>query len=201
MNIGFDLDGVIAQTSEMLIEALNTKFGSTLPVDTFKNYKLEDNVYSEDKEVNKQAIIYLQRMIVTNKRLKSIIPYPDSVITINKLKKMGHKIFIITSRPLKFKELTAVWLRQHGIPFDDFVLTGGYTKGDYAKKFNLDCFVDDLQDNLYDMYMSKHRWKKGLLLMTQPWNEDIILDTSKYIRVHGWGDIFRCTQLRNRLRE
>lgn len=201
MNIGFDLDGVIAQTSEMLIESVNTKFGSTLPIETFKKYKLEDNIYSEDKALNKQAIIYLQRMIVTPKRLKSIEPYPESVKIINKLKKAGHKIYIITSRPIKFKELTAVWLRQHGIPFDDFVLTNGLTKGDYAVKFKLDCFVDDLEDNLYDMYRAKRRWKKGLLLMTQPWNEDIIMDASKYIRVHGWGDIFRCLQMRNRLRE
>jgi len=74
-------------------------------------------------------------------------------------------------------------------------------KSDYAKKFNLDCFVDDLEDNLYEMHQSKHRWRKGLLLMSQPWNEELIMDATKYIRVHGWGDIFRCLQMRNRLRE
>ena len=200
MNLGFDIDGVIAKTSDMLVNNINETFNSKLTIDIFKAHDFTENIYSEDEEINTAVIKLLKDLVVSEEKMKSIEIYPEAPIIINKLKKVGHKIYIITARHTHLKEMTATWLRNHGISFDGFAITNGITKSDYALKYKLDAFVDDLESNLYELHKSKKRWRKGLLLMTQPWNADTMTDTSKYIRVHGWNDVHRLMQMRNRLK-
>ncbi len=132
--------------------------------------------------------------------MSTVKPYKESINIINKLKRQGHKIFIVTKRPVSFTGITKAWLDKNNIKFDKLVLTGDADKGDFARQLKLDFFIDDREDNLYELYSSKARWKKGLVLMSRPWNEDNYIDTNKFTRIKDWSEVFRMVSQGNRLR-
>lgn len=200
MNLGFDLDEVISQTSQMAVDYLNAQHGTLFTIEVFKSFLFDENTYSEDGEEQELIVNTLLDAIFNEELMSNLKPYPEAVKTLNLFKKQGHKIFIITKRPIKQTGLTVNWLRSNNISFDKLILTDNKDKGIYAKKFKLDCFVDDLQENLYDLYKAKARWTKNLVLMTRPWNIQEATDPSKIKRVHGWTDIIKHISISNRFR-
>ncbi len=200
MNFGFDLDEVIAQTAQMTINHLNDVFDCNYGIEVLKSYQFADNVFSEKEDEQKAAVETLMWAIFDKKMMGRVEPYKEAVKVINDLKHQGHKIFIITKRAKELTGMTSRWLHKHKVSFDKLVLTGGSSKGEFAKALRLDAFVDDLEDSLYDMYNAKQRWAKGLILMTRPWNEDNYIDTSKFTRANNWADIRKLLSIGNRLK-
>jgi len=200
MNFGFDLDEVIAQTAGMAISHLNNVFDCNYSTEFLKSFSFEDNVFSEDAEEQKLIVDTLLWAVFDMKMMDSVEPYEEAVRVINDLKRQGHKIFIITKRPKEHIGMTSRWLHRHKVSFDKLVLTGLRDKGEFAKALQLDAFVDDLEDNLQDMYHSKSRWTKGLILMTRPWNEDDYIDTTKFSRANDWVDVRKLLSISNRLK-
>lgn len=200
MNLGFDLDEVISHTATMSINHVNDIFECNLDINVFNEYWFDKNKYSDDPEIQKAAVECLEWTINDEKMMMSIEPVEDSIRVLNLFRKMGHKIFILTKRPDILKESTVKWLQQNRIPYDKLALTNGEGKDFWARRWKLDCFVDDLEENLYSMYNGKMRWRKGLMLMTRPWNENSYIDSSKFIRVNNWNDILQQIQIGNRLR-
>jgi uncharacterized HAD superfamily protein len=73
---------------------------------------------------------------------------PNAVETVNAVKRLGHKVTIITDRSFgKTKEVseknTHEWLDQHGIPFDEIYFTPDKTH------VHTDIFIEDKLQN-YD---------------------------------------------------
>ena len=198
MNLGFDFDEVIAQMSLMAINYANDALGTDYTIDVFKNFMFEDNLYFEDEEKQNTMIALLTEAINKEECTSGILPYDGAVKNLQRLKRQGHDIYIITRRPKNLFDVTSHWLLKHKIPCDKLVLTDNKCKGESAVRFRLDMFVDDLEQNLYDMYSNKNRWRKGLLLMTRPWNRDKYIDASKFIRIHTWDDILNQVNKKNR---
>ena len=200
MNIGLDLDEVICQTAQMAIDHLNIMFDCNYGIEIFKSFNFKDNIFSDDEEIQKDAVECLIWAVYDKYMMNTVKPYPSVIKAIKLFKRAGHKIYIITKRPKEFKEMTEVWLHKYNIRYDELVMTDQLSKADFANKFKLDCFVDDLEENLYDMYKARKRWTKGLILITRPWNIDNYIDASKFIRVNNWDDISRIITVGNRLK-
>jgi len=200
MNLGFDLDEVIAKTASMAVDYLNYKFDCKYGIEVFKSFNFEDNVYSDDDEKQQMAVDALVYSVTDKKLMSTVKPYKESIKVLNTLKRSGHKIFIVTKRHKHLTGTTNAWLREHNIVFDKLILTDVQGKGAVAKQFGLDFFIDDLESNLYEMYRSKAKWKKGLVLMTRPWNEDDYIDTSKFTRIYNWNEVLRFVSQGNRLK-
>ncbi len=200
MNFGFDLDEVIAKTAHMAVGHFNDVYACNYGIELFKSFQFKDNTYSEDPEEQSAAVETLVWAVFDEKMMDSVEPYEDAVRVINDLKRQGHKIFVITKRPKEHTGMTSRWLHRHKISFDKLVLTGLEDKGSFAKRLQLDAFVDDLEENLYDMYKAKRRWNKGLILMTRPWNEDDVIDGSKFSRANNWVDVRKYLSIGNRLK-
>jgi len=200
MNFGFDLDEVIAKTAHMAVGHLNAVCNCNYGIEIFKSFQFNENIFSEDKEEQQLVVDTLVWAVFDKKMMASVKPYEDAVRVINDLKRQGHKIFIITKRPKELTGMTSRWLHSHKVGFDKLVLTGLESKGSFAKRLQLDCFVDDLEENLYDMYIAKRRWNKGLILMTRPWNETDVIDGSKFSRADNWLDIRKLLSIGNRLK-
>ncbi len=200
MNFGFDLDEVIAKTAHMAVGHLNDVFNCSYGIEVLKSFQFDENIFSENEEEQLAVVETLIWAVTDKKMMSSVKPYDDAVRVINDLKHQGHKIFIITKRPKEHTGMTSRWLHTHRVSFDKLVLTGLEDKGIFTKKLNLDCFVDDLEDNLYSMYNAKRRWNKGLILMTKPWNEDNVIDGSKFSRANDWVDIRKFLSIGNRLK-
>lgn len=201
MNLGFDLDEVVGQTAQMAIDHMNDVFSCNFTKDILKSFYFNENDFSDDPDEQKAVVDTLLSAVFNPDMMAKVEPYPGAVKTIQKLKHQGHKIYIVTKRPTKDKEMTIDWLHKNKIPYDGVALTQHQGKGPVAVKFNLDFFVDDLEDNLYELYNAKARWRKGLFLMTRPWNVDKYIDTTKITRLDDWNGILKAVSIGNRLKK
>ncbi len=200
MNLGFDLDEVIGQTAQMAVDHMNEVFQCDFTTDIFTSFYFGDNEFSDDADEQKAVVDTLTHAVFDRIMMSTVKPYPGAVKILQTLKRQGHKIFIVTKRHKKNKDMTAAWLHRHKIPFDKLVVTGLAEKGVFANKYKLDFFLDDLEDNLYEMYSTKARWQKGLFLMTRPWNKDNYIDSTKITRINDWEDVFQAVSIGNRLK-
>jgi len=152
----------------------------------------------KDKENNQKIIDDMLYRITQPDFMSEAAPYGEAVSVLTELKRRGHKIYFITSRPKQLQPDTFKWLRKHGIPFDGLKVLGKkIPKGVYGRNLHLDMFVDDLPENLESMWKFKRRWRKGLLLLDRPWNKGK-LDGTRFKRMNDWQDILRHVGVQNR---
>jgi uncharacterized protein len=198
MRLGFDLDEVVVNTSEKIVDFIQTEYGIEWSRECFNELRFEGCTFiHNNEELNKKI---QQRLVgvANDPDLQSEAePIEGARDVLQKLAHSGHKIFFVTSRPKRNQPSTFKWLRKHDIPFDKLVTLGTKPKGPYAKKFNLDMFVDDQVKNLESLLRHKKRWRKGLLLYDCPWNLNGV-DGTKFIRVYNWLDILRQVGVANR---
>lgn len=200
MNLGFDLDECIGMTAQRALDHANEIFQVELPIDMLESFFFDENTYSDDPDEQKAVEETLLHAVFNQEIMFEVEPYEGAVKALQRLKHQGHKIFIITKRRKEDEDMTYSWLRKHKVPFDGVGVTHLEDKGYYANKFNLDFFLDDLEDNLYEMHKAKARWKKGLFLMTRPWNAHKFIDSTKITRVNDWDDVLQAVSIGNRLR-
>lgn len=201
MNLGFDLDECIGQTAQMAIDHLNDVFQCNFSTDILKSFYFDENEFSDDPDEQKAVVDTLLNAVFNREMMATVKPYPGAVKTLQKLKHQGHKIYIITKRPSEDKEMTVAWLHKHKIPFTGVALTQHSDKSAPANSFNLDFFVDDLDENLYELHRARARWQKGLFLMTRPWNVDKYIDTTKITRLNDWDDVLKAVSIGNRFKK
>lgn len=186
LNLGFDLDEVVVNITDMIEDYLMEKYDIYWPAEYFKEYGLIDGTYHEDERINKTIQADLWEVANSPEFQFTAKPFDGAKEALSLLKKAGHKIFFITSRPKENNSLTIGWLEKYSIPFDGLNVIGhDEEKGIYGHKLNLDMFVDDLEKHLISMFRYKKKWRKGLLLFNRPWNTK----GARFNRVNGWDEI------------
>ena len=198
MNLGFDLDEVVVDlVSEMNIY-IGTHYGIEWSIDDFIKFDIMECNFHHEPEINGKIQKELKYLANDADFQFKAQPFPEARRAIQLLKKVGHKIIFVTSRPKQNQPLTFRWLRQNDIPFDVLDVIGhDEPKGVYSKRRNLDMFMDDCLPHLESMWRHKKRWRKGLLLLDKPWNIGPI-DSTKYIRIYDWQEVLRHLGVQNR---
>jgi len=109
---------------------------------------------------------------------------------LKRLKKAGHELYVITSRPPEVRETTQRLLKN--CFWDDFFReiifikeSGDDFKYKAANKLNLDIVVDDGPHHIKD-YIEHFSWK--ICIFEQWWNRIIREDNSKVFRIYDWND-------------
>lgn len=198
MRLGFDIDEVVSDLTTRFQVHLESTYGIDWPIDCFVDYNFVDCVFHHDEDFNQRIVEDMLKVANDAEFQFTAEPFPDAVDVLQRLKRAGHKIYFITSRPKQNQPLTFRWLRQYDIPFDGLKVVGHDTpKGFYGRQLHLDMFVDDLHKHLESMWSYKKKWRKGLLLLDKPWNHAYI-DGSRFIRVHSWREILRHVGIANR---
>lgn len=198
MRLGFDLDEVVTNLTAEFQKHLDVTFGLEWTPDCFVYYDFVKCVFHHDEDFNARIVKDMIRVANDAEFQFQAEPYEDARDALIKLKRLGHKIFFITSRPKQNQPKTFLWLRKNDIPFDGLVVVGHHEpKGVHGRKLHLDMFVDDLEKHLESMWLYKKRWRKGLLLLDKPWNHDYI-DGSRFKRVNNWREILRHVGVANR---
>jgi len=200
MNLGFDLDEVISKTAHMAIDYCNYELGTNAKVEDLNHFWFQKNIFTANEEKQKAMCSAMTWAVHSEDMLATVKPYKNAVKCLNILNKSGHKIYIITKREHDFKDSTATWLCHNNIPFTKLVMTDGNEKGQHIKKYKLDCYVDDCLPNLEEMAQAQLRWRKGLMVLTRPWNSWLNFNPDIITRVNTWQDIIRNIEIGNRLK-
>ena len=157
MNIGIDIDNTITEVQNKLNKAAYDyaiKLGKNIenadnPLEDIKNNK---DTYKKKFQFSYDELKYFLKNIqeeITNKAT----PRENAVEVINRLKKEGHKIYIITARDSEFHDnpylLSKNWLDKNNIEYDQ-IIVNAREKGIVCKNENIDLFIDDQLNNCLD---------------------------------------------------
>lgn len=187
MNIGIDIDNVISNFNEVLC----------------KEFLLHDKELRNNGIVNKNADYITRGMLDWTQqeiddfyknnieRITNSLDVKDNAKEyIDKLKKDGHNIYIITARDngeyCDPYTMTKEWLANFNIYYDKLILTNTYKNDAHGKankclENNIDIMIDDSINICKDC--SKHNI--AVLLMDTPYNKKTDL-----LRVHNWKEIY-----------
>lgn len=184
LNLGFDLDEVIVDLTSSIEKYLKDTYDVYWPMKYFTKHDMVDNIFHENKVVNKQIQEDLTQRVHTKEIQFNTKPCAGVVNALRLFKSSGNSIHFITSRPKQNLGFTIDWLKRYHVPYNTLEVIGlTEEKGLYCK--NLDMFVDDCDGHLESMYKYKKEWKKGLLLLDKPWNQA----TTNFTRVKDWDSI------------
>lgn len=189
MRIAFDIDAVLADfLSEFLIWR-NYRFNTRWRREDFWSYHWWE-VFAEDERKMYEILFDF----FNSKEIKKIEPMPGAKRGVRRLKKRGHQMCVVTSRPRLISELTQEWLVRHFDGCFDMVYYSnapqwesyGPSKGEITHTWGGDLLVDDQirfcrEANDFDI---------PALLYDNPWNINDQLPESIY-RVITWRDIKR----------
>ena len=182
MNIGFDIDDTITNSSDIFVKyaaEYNHIKNIIYPINTNElDQKLAFGW--NDENMIEFRKVYLKKILTETK------PNKDVVNVINYLKKEGNKIFLITARsdyeiPDMYK-LTKEWLLMHNISYDE-LFVNCKDKLSVCKENKIDIFIDDNITTCNNVYGNS---KTNVLIYTTRYNKNIDTDLT---RVINWQEI------------
>ncbi len=186
MNIAIDVDEVLADFIEAYIAYHNQRFKTNLTSKEFYSYD-----FWEITGFTKEDTVRVVHDFYKTEEFKSLPVMPDSVEGIDILKKNGHILYAITSRPLSLQEITSDWL-ENNFPkqFTSLHSTGGYvgpqktSKLEIALQLNCSHAIEDAPK--FALQLAKGNIQ--VLLYNHPWNQNLKEDDD-IIRVNNWEEI------------
>lgn len=151
MNIGIDIDDTLTYSHE-----LRLSYGQEFDYKNFGGSKLKNpngrdtmDIFSWDEETDMK----LWWEILSNQE-KHNSPRPFAKEIIKKMRKDGHKVFIISARDEKYfkapYEESKKWLDDSDIEYDD-ILIACKEKGKACKELNINVFLDDNEQNCIEV--------------------------------------------------
>jgi uncharacterized HAD superfamily protein len=163
--IGFDIDGVVSDTSEAFIRILKLKYGISGIVEA----DITEFDVSECLNIPPKTIDDVFEVLLKNPIEADLKPLPQAVTVLRQMGELAPLTFI-TARPEQ--KPIAAWL-QHVLGAKTFsrvrlIAMGDHDgKADYIKQSGLKYFVDDRYQTCLDLA------RQGItpLVFNQPWNE------------------------------
>ncbi|HOK40992.1 MAG TPA: HAD hydrolase-like protein [bacterium] len=140
LNLGIDIDGVIADSVNTFLNYLNKMFNKNFKYEDIKEYRFE-NIY----KVSEKEMEYFTKKFTEEKGWLKLEPFPDAKKFLDEIKEYFN-IYIITSRPKELtEEMTYKWLEKNKIYYDKIFFMENDCKYLTAKKYNinLNYFIED----------------------------------------------------------
>lgn len=196
MKIGIDIDGVITNYEQFLLD-----YGSKYCYENNIPINVDINEQEDEKKFNitpEQSMKFWNIHLAEYASKYQIRMYAKEII--DKLKKQGHEIYIITARNNyglpkelsgKMSELTKKWLKDNEIFYDEIF----FTKGGKLKTIlenNVDIMIDDDINNIKEIST-----KIPVLCYNAQYNTNI--KGKNIIRVYSWYDIYEKIKGMNKL--
>ncbi len=176
MNLGFDIDGVIANFAGPLINTIKTNYGVTLT---------EKDIYCFDLNIV-LGITRAEETALITEILKQDLPlYTGAKETLERLSREGHSIFLLTGRWSYLREITQGWLKNKGVPYNELHLLN-IGKKYQANISKLDVIVEDSLEDALEWTQKVNK----VLVYDHPYNQSFnVKNLTK--RVYNWNEIYQ----------
>lgn len=118
-----------------------------------------------------------------DEQILSGVLYPGASQVIRAWRDAGHRILITTHRRPESHEITARWLEQVGVPFDE--LRCGYLKVQHCTEVGADLLIDDSPTNL------RQALEVGVAGATirHPWNAELCASEPRVTHADTWDEL------------
>lgn len=159
MIIGIDIDNTLTEVQEELNKAAYDyaiKLGKNIenPENSLEDIKNNGDLYRKTFQFTYEELKYflkdIQEEITNNAK-----PREGAVETIKKLRKDGHKIYIVTARDSEFHDdpynQSKNWLDKNNIEYDKLIVNAR-EKAPVCEKEKIDLFIDDQLNNCIDVF-------------------------------------------------
>lgn len=192
MNIGIDLDGVLTNFNDFCMN-YGAKYASEIGKGKIINPKGYESVEIFDWGKNTNDEFWLKY------KLKYVIeepPRPFAKEVIDKLKKEGHNIYIITARASEFedveknekmKDLVRKWFAKHELYYDELIFST-VNKLENCREKNIDIMVEDSPHNIKQL--SEHL---PIICFDARYNREC--ESKNIIRCYSFYDIYEKIKL------
>ena len=179
LNLGFDIDGVIANFTQPLLEAIKENYGLNLKIKDIYTFDLNIVLGITKNEGTQLVHQTLKKDLPLNKGAKE---------TLEKLSREGHNIYLLTGRYDVLRNITQSWLKEKGVTYTQLHMLN------IGEKYMADIQPMDLivEDSLEDALEWSQK-VKNVLIYDQPWNRTLnVRNLTK--RVYSWNDIYQAVQ-------
>lgn len=188
MIIGIDIDNTITDVRDELNNAAYEyaiKLGKSINEleKNFEDIKNNGDTYRERFQFSYDELKYFLKNIqeeITNRAEPRI----NAVKIINRLRKDGHKIIIITARDIEFHDepylLSKNWLDKNNIEYDKLIVNAR-EKGAVCKNEDIDLFIDDQLNNCLDVL------KENIKVIRF---SDKVCDNNDIVNLNNWTKIY-----------
>ncbi len=184
MNLGFDIDGVIANFAGPLIETIKGNYGLTLK---------ESDIYCFDLNIVLGITKAEETQLITDILRQNLPLYAGAKETLEQLSREGHSIYLLTGRWGNLRDVTEVWLKEKAVPYNELHLLN-IGKKYQAPVESLDLIVEDSLEDALEWTQKV----KNVLVYDHPYNHSFnVKGLTK--RVYNWKEIYQEIQQLNSL--
>ena len=177
MKIGVDIDGVLTDLHRFYLDC-----GSKYSYENHLNGIVKEDEYDIEDILNltkEENYKFWHKNLKYYKTKKYAREFAAEVI--DKLKKQGNEIHIITARKKDEIKWTKKWLKENRIKFDYITMTD--EKLDYCLKNNIDLMIEDNPDNI-----NKISTRIPVICYDNAWNKHC--SGENITRCYGWYEIY-----------
>ena len=179
LNLGFDIDGVIANFTQPLLDVIKENYGVNVKINDIYTFDL-NIVLGITKDEGNQLV---------NQTLKKDLPLNQGAKeTLERLSRDGHNIYLLTGRYEYLRDITQSWLKEKGVPYTQLHMLN------VGEKYRANVEPLDLivEDSLVDA-LEWTRKVKNVLLYDQPWNRTLNVRNLTR-RIYNWNEIYQAIQ-------
>lgn len=192
MNVAYDLDGVLGNTTKAFIAFMNKNGQPEWKEENITDYSLE-NCFN----VTEAYIVDSFNRFFRENNI-AIQPMYGAVNGIHKVIQQGSRVSVLSSRNPTHQQSTIEWIRMHfGGLFDGiYCLGSGTDKGKVMDALGIDVLLDDQPD-----YANQaERYGGRGIIFDQPWNKDSLLTrVHSHAEFAGWLQQQHAEEARSRL--
>jgi uncharacterized protein len=174
VRIAIDIDSTLHHYWDVLSEISRRRFGVELPYE-------EQFTWGITRLRPDQLALCIEESH-SDERILAGKPYPGAVSTIQTWSEQGHFIHITSHRSTECEPVTAQWLKNLGLPFDDLCCSDD--KVTRCVELDIDLLIDDSPFNISGAI------EHGIVTATilHPWNAELC-EVEDVLAAHDWHEL------------
>lgn len=195
MNIYIDFDDCLCETALYFTKIVKELFGKDIPYKDIKYFDLQKSFSLSDEEYN-----LMMEEGHTQKSLLSFAETKGASEVVNGWLDEGHKVSVITGRPLSAYDTSRQWLNEHNLSRVELYCLNKYGRDSFIKNSEYNLEVEDYLKMKFDFAVEDspgafkfltHLPRAKVAVFDRPWNRECDFPKENFVRCVDWESIDR----------